>query len=115
MTRFIPLLAALMLGASPVVSAQAPKEAPKAERKADPAKREAFRQAREKARKACEGKAAEESRREMCAQSKEPAACDARAKEHAARRAQMREACKDKKGEELKACIREHRGKSGKK
>ena len=119
MTRFIPLLAALMLGASPVVSAQAPKEAPKAERKADPAKREAFRQAREKARKACEGRAAGEQRecmrREMCAQSKDPAACEASAKEHAARRTQMREACKDKKGEELKACFREHRGKSGKK
>jgi len=60
MKRLIPLLAALVLGASPAVFAQAPKEAPKAEQKAE--KREAFRQAREKARKACEGKPAGEAR-----------------------------------------------------
>jgi hypothetical protein len=112
MKRFVPLLAALVLGASPAVFAQAPKEAPKAEQNSE--KREAFRQAREKARKACEGKAADEQRecmrREMCAQSSDPAACEARGKAHAERRAQVREACKDKKGDELRACLREQRG-----
>ncbi len=109
------LLVSLLIAAP--AFAQAPKaEAPKAEQKAE--KREAFRQAREKARKACEGKPAAEQgdcmRREMCAQSADPAKCEARAKERAARRTKMREACKDKQGEELKACIREHR-KSSKK
>ena len=117
MKRFVPLLAALVLGASPAVLAQAPKEAPKAEQKSE--KREAFRQAREKARKACEGKAADEQRecmrREMCAQSSDPAACEARGKAHAERRAKMQEACKGKSGEELKACIREYRSKTTKK
>ena len=117
MKRFVPLLAALLLGASPAVFAQAAKEAPKAEKKGE--KREAFRNAREKARKACEGKSGDEARdcmrREMCAQSKDPAACEARAKERAERRAKMQEACKGKTGEELKACIREHRSKNPKK
>ena len=118
MKRFVPLLAALMLGASPAVLAQAPKaEAPKAEQKSE--KRQAFRQAREKARKACEGKAAGEQRdcirREMCAQSKDPAACEARGKAHAERLAKMQEASKGKSGEELKACIREYRSKNPKK
>ena len=53
-------------------------------------------------------------RKEMCAQAKDPAACEARAKERAARhaefRAKVREACKGKEGEALKACAREQRG-----
>jgi len=54
-------------------------------------------------------------RREMCAQSSDPAACEARGKAHAERRAKMQEACKGKSGEELKACIREYRSKTTKK
>ena len=54
-------------------------------------------------------------RREMCAQSADPAKCEARAKEASAIRAQVREACKDKKGEELRACVREQREKAAKK
>jgi hypothetical protein len=50
-------------------------------------------------------------RREMCAQTKDPAKCEAQVKEHAAKRAKIREACKDKKGDELKSCIREQRQK----
>jgi len=46
-------------------------------------------------------------RREMCAQTRDPGACEARAKEAAARRAQVREACRGKAGEELKSCVRE--------
>jgi hypothetical protein len=51
-------------------------------------------------------------RREMCAQTKDPAKCEAQAKEAMARRDKVREACKGKQGEELRACIKEHRGKS---
>jgi len=106
------LLASLLIAAP--AFAQAPKaDAAKSER------REAMRQAHEKARKACEGKAGDEARecmrREMCAQSSDPAACEARGKAHAERRAKMQEACKGKSGEELKACIREYRTKTTRK
>jgi hypothetical protein len=47
----------------------------------------------------------------MCAQAKDPKACEAKAKEVAARRDAIREACKDKKGDEFRACAQEHRGK----
>ena len=76
--------------------------------------------AHQKAAKACESAAKGDARRdcmrkEMCAQSKDPAACEARAKEGAAKRAELRakvrEACKGKEGEALKACVREQRGK----
>jgi hypothetical protein len=70
-----------------------------------------------KAAKACEpakGKGAEHRdcmRRELCAQTKDPAQCEARAKEAMAKREKVREACKGKEGDELRACIREQRGK----
>jgi hypothetical protein len=50
-------------------------------------------------------------RREMCAQAKDPGKCEAQVKEAAARRAKIREACKDKTGEDLKSCVREQRQK----
>ena len=73
--------------------------------------------AHEKARKACDARKGDERRdcmrKEMCAQSQDPAKCEARVKEktsdRAERRAKVREACKDKKGDELRACIQEHR------
>ena len=78
--------------------------------------------AHEKARQACEGKSGAEGRdcmrREMCAQSADPAKCEARVKERVshrkermAQRAKAREACKGKEGEELKSCMREQRQK----
>jgi hypothetical protein len=71
--------------------------------------------AHEKARRACEGKKGDEGRdcmrREMCAQTKDPAKCEAQVKDRAAQRAKIREACKDKKGDELRSCIREQRQK----
>ena len=48
-------------------------------------------------------------RKEMCAQSKDPAKCEAEVSQRAARRAELREACKGKTGEDLLSCIREHR------
>jgi len=46
--------------------------------------------------------------KQMCSQSKDPGNCEAMAKERMARREKLREACKDKRGEELKNCIREN-------
>lgn len=110
----IPLLiGAVLFAASTALYAQAPKaDADKGAREERLAKLKA---AHEKARAACEGKPREERRacmrREMCAQAKDPAKCEAHAKEAMAMREKIREACQDKKGEELRACIREHRGK----
>jgi hypothetical protein len=78
------------------------------------AKADAAKAARAKAAKACDGKqGAERSdcmRRETCAQAKDPAQCEARIKEAAAKREKIREACKDRKGEDYRACVREQRG-----
>ena len=76
--------------------------------------------AHQKARQACESKSGSERRdcmrKEMCAQSPDPAKCEANIKQKAAergeRRAKIREACRDKKGEELRVCIREHRART---
>jgi hypothetical protein len=48
--------------------------------------------------------------KQMCAQAKDAAKCEQAGRQRLARREQMREACKDKRGEELKACIREQSG-----
>ena len=42
---------------------------------------------------------------------KDPAKCEAHAKEMAAAREKAREACKDKPADERRACMREHFGK----
>ena len=126
--RLSLLIGTTLLAASTLVSAQAPKsDAPKHRRfdcsqaKDPKACEEQLTKAREmhaKASKACEaskGKAGEHRdcmRREMCAQTKDPAKCEAQAKEAMARRDKVREACKGKQGDELRACIKEHRGKS---
>jgi hypothetical protein len=77
-------------------------------------KADAVKSARAKAAKACEGKQGTERgdcmRRETCAQAKDPAQCEARIKEAAAKREKIREACKDRKGEDYRACVREQRG-----
>lgn len=80
------------------------------------AKADAARAAHARAAKACEGKGGAERadcmRRETCARAKDPAQCEARIKEATARRERIREACKDKKGDEYRACIRAERGKT---
>ena len=79
---------------------------------------DAARAARAKAAKACEaskGNTAEHRdcmRREVCAQATDPAQCEARIKEAAAKREKIRQACKDKKGDEYRACIRSERAKT---
>jgi hypothetical protein len=45
----------------------------------------------------------------LCADTRDPGRCEARMKAGAERRSEIREACKGKKGDELKACVREHR------
>lgn len=130
------LAAFLVLSFSSALYAQAPAPAPadpakkpRAERRMDCSKAKdpkaceervaKMKAAHEKARRACEGKSGAEGRdcmrREMCAQSADPAKCEARMKEkmeqRAERRSKMREACKGKEGEELKSCIREQRQK----
>ena len=50
--------------------------------------------------------------REFCAQTADPAKCEAQAKARTAQREKIREACKGKTGEELKACVRDQRGKT---
>ena len=103
----MPLLGAALLALSTPLYAQAPQSesAPqKQQRRFDCSKAQdpkaceerlaKLRAAHAKAREACEGKAAGERRdcmrREICAQSKDPAKCEARVKERAERRAQRK-------------------------
>jgi len=125
------LLCALLLTASTGLLAQTPSDAakPRSERRFDCSKakdpkacEERLAKAKamhQKARQACEGKKGAEGRdcmsHEMCAQTQDPAKCEARVKERTARvqerRAKIREACKDKTGDELRSCVREQRQK----
>jgi hypothetical protein len=122
------LIGAALVAASTFVHAQAPQgEAPKARRfdcsqakdpKACEERRAKAREMHAKAVKACEASKAKEAehracmQREFCAQTADPAKCEAAAKQRSAQRDKIREACKDKTGEALKACIREQRGKT---
>ena len=47
---------------------------------------------------------------ERCTEAKDAAKCEAEVRSGMARREKIREACKDKRGDELRACIREQRG-----
>ena len=125
--RVPAIIGAALLAASFGLHAQAPKDESKSQRqqlreqvrKACEQRFAKGRQAHGKARKACEGKEGEARREcmrtELCAQSKDPAKCEAQAKEWMAKRDQAHEACKGKSGDEQRACMREqmgnHRGK----
>lgn len=126
--RLPMLIGAALVAASTFAHAQAPQgEAPKARRfdcsqakdpKACEERRAKAKEMHAKALKACEaskGKEAEHRdcmQREFCAQTADPAKCSAAAKERTAQRERIREACKGKTGDELKACIRQQRGRS---
>ena len=109
--RVAAIVGAALLAASTGLYAQAPKGESDAERAA---RREQLRQAHEKALKACEGKQGEERRacirREVCAQSKDPKACEARvskAREQAREaHAKARKACEAKPEGERRDCMR---------
>ena len=106
------MIGAALLAASTSLYAQAPKSEPKDADRA--ARREQMRQAHEKAVKACEGKQGDERgscmRREMCAHTKDPKACEARiskARDNAREaHAKARKACEGKAEGERRDCMR---------
>ena len=108
--RITAIIGAALLATSTGLYAQAP--ASKADSKdADrAAKREQMKQAHEKAVKACEGKQGEERRdclrKEVCAQSKDPKACEARVAKARDSHAKARKACEAKQGDERRDCMR---------
>jgi hypothetical protein len=72
-------------------------------------------QAQEPARRPCDGLQGMELRtcwrREMCAQTSDPAACEARAEERRSRYLREQEPCRDLQGDAFTACLREQRRK----
>jgi hypothetical protein len=104
-----PLFGALLLAATTALYAQTP--AP-----ADTGKggHEKMKAAHKKARSACEGKQGQEHRdcmrKEMCAQSKDAAKCEAHFKERSAAFNKAYDSCKGKaSGDEFRSCMREQR------
>ncbi len=105
-----PLFGAVLLAATTALYAQTPPAA------ADSGKagHEKMKAAHEKARSACEGKQGQEHRdcmrKEMCAQSKDPAKCEAHFKERSAAFNKAYDSCKGKAtGDEFRSCMREQR------
>jgi hypothetical protein len=98
--RVAAIIGAALLAASFGLHAQAPKEESKSERQ----------QLREQVRKACEGKEGAERRscmqREVCAQSKDPQACEQRFSKGRAAHGKARKACEGKEGEARRECMR---------
>jgi hypothetical protein len=106
--RVSAILGAALLAVSTGLYAQAPKGEPKDPDRA--AKREQVKQAHEKAVKACEGKQGDERRdcirKEVCAQSKDPKACEARVAKARDTHAKARKACEGKPDGERRDCMR---------
>ena len=106
--RVSAIIGAALLAASSGLYAQAPKGEPKDADAA--ARREQVKQAHEKAVKACEGKQGDERRacirKEVCAQSKDPKACEARIAKARDTHAKARKACEAKQGDERRECMR---------
>lgn len=94
------IIGAALLAASFGLHAQAPKDDGKAQRQ----------QQRERIQKACEGKEGAERRscvqREVCAQSKDPKACEQRFTKGREAHAKARKACEAKQGDERRDCMR---------
>jgi phage-related protein len=94
------IIGAALLAASTGLYAQAPKDDAKAARQ----------QAKERIQKACEGKQGEERaacvRREVCAQSKDPKACEQRFAKGRETHAKARKACEGKAEGERRDCMR---------
>jgi hypothetical protein len=106
--RVSAILGAALLAASTGLYAQAPKGEPNDADRA--ARREQLKQAHEKAVKACEGKQGDERRacirKEVCAQSKDPKACEARIAKARDTHAKARKACEGKPDGERRDCMR---------
>jgi Spy/CpxP family protein refolding chaperone len=128
-----PLIGAALLAATTVLYAQTPSTSedagkgahrgrqfdcsqakdPKACEERRKAGREKMKAAHEKASQACEGKKDGEHRdcmrKAMCAESKDPAKCEAHFKERSAAFNKAYDACKGKSAEEFKSCMRAQR------
>jgi hypothetical protein len=95
------LIGAALFAASTVLYAQADDKA---------ARRQQLKEAHQEALKACEGKEGEERRaclrREMCAQAKDPKACEERFAKAKAAHAKAAKACEGKKDSERRDCMR---------
>jgi len=106
--RVSAILGPALLAASTGLYAQAPKGEPQDADRA--AKREQVKQAHEKAVKACEGKQGDERRacirKEVCAQSTDPKACEARVAKARDTHAKARKACEGKPDGERRDCMR---------
>jgi hypothetical protein len=105
-----PLFGAVLLAATTALYAQTP-AAPADSGKAG---HEKMKAARQKASSACEGKQGQEHRdcmrKEMCAQSKDAARCEAHFKERSAAFNKAYDLCKGKAtGDEFRSCMREQR------
>jgi len=106
--RLPVIIGAALLAASTGLYAQAPKGEPQDADRA--ARRAQIKQAHEKAVKACEGKQGDERRacvrKEVCAQSKDPKACEARIAKARDTHAKARKACDGKADAERRDCMR---------
>jgi hypothetical protein len=107
-----PLLGAVLLAATTALYAQTPPstQAPAAKEE----RRAKMKEAHQKARSACEGKQGQEHRdcmrKEMCAQSKDAAKCEAHFKERSAAFNKAYDSCKGKAtGDEFRSCMHEYR------
>jgi hypothetical protein len=98
--RVAAIIGAALLAASTGLHAQAPKDDGKAARQ----------EMRERVTKACEGKQGDERRaclrREVCAQSKDPKACEQRIAKGREAHTKARKACEGKPDGERRECMR---------
>jgi hypothetical protein len=111
---FKTIAAALLLAASTVAFAQAPAPKDPAGREHRKEHREKMKAAHGKARQACEGQQGQAHRdcmrKEMCAQSKDAAKCEAHFKDRSEAFNRAYDACKGKAtGDEFRSCMREQR------
>jgi hypothetical protein len=95
--RLALLIGAALVAASTALHAQ------------DDAKRQQLREAHARAAKACEGKTGEERgacmQKELCAQAKDPKACEERFAKGKAAYAKARQACEGKQGDARRECM----------
>src|SRR5205085_12315492 len=115
MKAWFALVGAALIGATPMVHAQAPKVegarfdcSQAKDPKACEERRERLKSARSNAEQACQGKTGTERRdcmlKQMCAQSKDPSACDQRVEKRKGEAKSARAACDGKRGAEHDEC-----------
>ena len=108
----VSILGACLLAASTALYAQGSPTAPDKGQRME--RQEKMKAAHKKARQACDGKQGQEHRdcmrKEMCAQSKDAAKCEAHFKERCEAFNKAYDACKGKStGDEFRTCMRDHR------